>query len=115
MSAPLTSSCLVTNECAITASDMRANAVVTKVKSEVDHGFLNLDRRVCARESAILSIAMSSPLTGGTLMTVDCKAAFSRSKETLRDSAAGFQFVLLGLRLLATADFLSVLVLRSKS
>ena len=108
---PFGSNCLVKNECDIKKIDRIANAVVTKVRRDVAQGFRNLDRRVCNRESGILSTMV--PSTGGTVMTVDCRP-LSVSKEPFCASA-GFQFVLLGLRLLAVTGLFSVLLRLSSS
>jgi len=103
---PFGSNCLVKNECDIKKIERTANAVVTRVRRDVAQGFRNLDRRVFNRESGILSTAV--PSTGGTVMKVDCKTLFG-SNEPFRASV-GFQFVLLGLRLLAVTDLFSVLL-----
>lgn len=67
-----------------------ATIVVTKVRSEQDHGLRNLERRGPCRDSGILAASMAS--FGGTEITIG-SLELSLSICPFRNSAV-FQFVL---------------------
>ncbi len=93
------------------ASESRANAVVIRVRADVDQGLRSLERRGFGRGSGILSDGMSSfEDTINTEVSVDRSLSTSPSRDW-----AGIQFVLLGRRLLAVECLLSVLFRRSSS
>lgn len=108
---PFVSNCRFENECIMEASESRANAVVIRVRAEMDQGLRSLERRAFGRGSGILSDGMSSfEATIKTEVSVDRSLSTSPSRNW-----AGFQFVLLGRRLLAVECLLSVLFRRSSS
>lgn len=95
----------------IDAKASKAMIVVPKVNGVNDQGLRSLDRREVCRESAILSVSIA-PFEG-RLITVD-SVGRPFSICPLRDSV-GFQFVLLGRRLLVVGGLLSQLFRRSNS